>query len=156
MPDGETNGGTFVEQVTMPYSESYADMDVSCTVRTTVRGDWEVILGDLFITYRLSTLHVDVINVDYEITDEEAWLEAAATEIFAAMLGSDAGGIDEGTLADEIRKDIYPGIRETYEEENNGGEGDFYEDLKIENGVMTFLTGDAGKVSLKKVDDKTY
>ena len=104
------------------------------------------------MTYDLSSLDVAITDVDYKLsdgTDFSTRLDYAEAAIGAAMFGQEL--INKKELAEEIRKNAYKSFYEVYESSND--EGSYYEELKIENGVMSFQTSDVGRMRLRKVED---
>lgn len=146
------DGGSFTEQTETAMTEEEDDFEVSYTAKTSIRGEWEIIFGDLYMTYDLSSLDVAITDVDYKLsdgTDFSTRLDYAEAAIGAAMFGQEL--INKKELAEEIRKNAYKSFYEVYESSND--EGSYYEELKIENGVMSFQTSDVGRMRLRKVED---
>ena len=161
MPENVKDGGTFIEETTFPYSSSGDGMSIRCYVTTSIQGEWEILEGDLWLTYNLNSLNITIPKLDYKITNYEIWMESqeSTTDIFnqfatfLGMLGGKEPEVDKNALAEEIRKDIYPEVYFEYEIENNEGIGSCYENLQIENDILSFTTSDVGRISLKKVED---
>ena len=148
----DKEGGTVTEQTITSMTEEVDDIEVSYTATSTIKGEWEVILGDLYFTYNLSTLDVDITNVDYQVSenaDLSTRMDYAEAAIGMALLGQEL--IDKDALAEEIRKNAYQSFYESYELDNNDGEGSCYEDLKVAENAMSFKTADMGQMELKRV-----
>ena len=120
--------------------EEVDDIEVSYTTTSTIKGEWEVIFGDLYFTYNLSTLDVAITNVDYQLSENADFstkMDYAEAAIGMALLGQELINKDE--LTEDIRKNAYQSFYEDYESSNNEGDGSYYEDLKIGNNVMSPL-----------------
>lgn len=148
--DDIKDGGTFSEQITYPLTEDDGEIEVTCKVTTSIEGEWEIIFRDLLLTYHLSTLDMEITDVDYEFTDFDAAGEALGVGFFMAMAGVETDLVDKNKLAEEIRKEIYPDTYDEYKLANNDGDGSYFEDVQVENGTLSFTTSDAGRVFLKK------
>ena len=149
---GDKDGGRVTEHTITSMTEEVDDTEVSYTATSTIKGEWEVIFGDLYFTYNLSTLDVAITNVDYQISenaDLSTRMDYAEAVIGMALLGQEL--IDKDELAEEIRKNAYQSFYESYELDNNDEEGSYYEDLKVAENTMSFHTADMGQMELKRV-----
>lgn len=148
----DKNGGIVTESTITSMTEEVDDIEVSYTATSTIKGEWEVIFGDLYFTYNLSTLDVAITNVDYQLSENADFstkMDYAEAAIGMALLGQELINKDE--LTEDIRKNAYQSFYEDYESSNNEGDGSYYEDLKIGNNVMSFKTSDIGRMELKRV-----
>ena len=152
--DDMKDGGTLIECTETTLTEESDDIEVTYTAKTSIQGKYELIWGDLYITYNLSSLDVVISNVSYKISDTadlSTQLDYAQAAIGMALLGQELINKDE--LAEEIRKNAYKSFYETYEASNEEDEeGACYKEVKIENGTMSFVTSDVGRMHLKKVN----
>ncbi|OKZ18675.1 MAG: hypothetical protein BHV77_13035 [Bacteroides sp. 43_108] len=149
------DGGTFVEYLTNVAKEEEEGIVVNYTVTSTITGSWEVLFGDLCITYNLSSLDVNVNEVNYKLSDDVSpgmALDYWSASIDAAMEGYEL--IDRSELKKEIRKEVYNSLLDEYEKFNADREenGSVFADLKIENGIMSFMTSDVGCMEFKRVE----
>lgn len=148
----DKDGGIVTESTITSMTEEVDDIEVSYTTTSTIKGEWEVIFGDLYFTYNLSTLDVAITNVDYQLSENADFstkMDYAEAAIGMALLGQELINKDE--LTEDIRKNAYQSFYEDYESSNNEGDGSYYEDLKIGNNVMSFKTSDIGRMELKRV-----
>lgn len=138
------DGGTFVERVVSHLEEEEGEIVVNCTTTSTISGEWEVLMGDLHMTYNLSSLNVSITDLDFDISDD--------TDLYAtSMYGLDTS-IKNG-IKDEIQREIYKNMHDEYSETNgNEGNGIRYTDLSIENDIMSFNTLDNGNIELTRVN----
>lgn len=148
----DKDGGIVTESTITSMTEEVDDIEVSYTATSTIKGEWEVIFGDLYFTYNLSTLDVAITNVDYQLSENADFstkMDYAEAAIGMALLGQELINKDE--LTEDIRKNAYQSFYEDYESSNNEGDGSYYEDLKIGNNAMSFKTSDIGRMELKRV-----
>lgn len=149
------DGGTFIERTVNPIEEEVEGIAVKYTATSVISGEWEVLFGDLYMTYNLSSFDVFVDDVDYKFSDNIDYgtaLDYMGAAIASAMFGQEL--IDKEELAKEIRKEVYKSLYEEYEQQNRADreEGASYANLKIENGIMSFDTYDIGRMQLNRVD----
>lgn len=123
--DDIMDGGKFTEQRTETFTFEDEGLVMTCTATANITGEWEVLMGDLKLTYDLSSLDVTIDDID-------------------ARLSSDAD--DE-----ENRQMAYEELRAQYQADND--EDTYYSDLKVEGGVLSFDTGDFGRVELHRTTD---
>ncbi len=137
------DGGKFVEKVRETMTFEDIGLIMTCTATSTISGEWEILVGDLNLTYDLSTLEVNIEDVDGHLADDaddvayEAFLEAQASGMF-----------DESKEAYDM---VYDESRRQYQTSND--EGSSYSDVKIDGNTMTFYTGDVGKVIFHRITD---
>lgn len=70
LEDATGFGGNFTEKNITNLSGTEDDIELNCTVTSTINGKYEVIAGDLWLTYNLSSLDVSVSNVNYDLSDD--------------------------------------------------------------------------------------
>lgn len=124
------------------------DMTMDADYRTFIQGKYEILNGDLYIKYDVSTLKVELgvddINLHYNNT-------LAALRTLAGMLG-DYTPYD---IANDLQKEIYKDLFHQYQDDtDDDGEAAFL-NLKVGANNMNFDTDDAGTVHLTKTKDST-
>ena len=136
--DGWIYGGTFLER--NRYSQSVQDSGIRAnySATTEISGTWEVLMGDLYLTYNLNSLEVKVGDVDLQVNDWDYEMQMFMDEY-------------KGDFRREIYSETYRESRRNYKEANDY-EGAF-EDLEIEGNRLSFLSGDAGRVTLRKLKE---
>lgn len=117
---------------------------MTCTATSNITGEWEVLMGDLKLTYDLSSLDVTIDDIDARLSSDA---DDIAREAFADA--QDAGMFDADD--EENRQMVYEELRAQYQADND--EDTYYSDLKVEGGVLSFDTGDFGRVELHRVTD---
>ncbi len=134
------NGGRFKEKVTAEIKAEEYSMNVSCKVVCTISGEWEIIGGDLYMVYDLSSMDVKVKGINCELS-------------WDAALGGSIPGIDYNNIvADEIRKDTYREMYKTYRNSNKENDkGYCFLDLNIEDSIMSYSTSDLGRMEWMRV-----
>lgn len=136
--DGWIYGGTFLER--NRYSQSVQDSGIRAnySATTEISGTWEVLMGDLYLTYNLNSLEVKVGDVDLQVNDWDYEMQMFMDEY-------------KGDFRREIYSETYRESRRNYKEANDY-EGAF-ENLEIEGNRLSFLSGDAGRVTLRKLKE---
>ncbi len=133
------DGGMFREIVTAEIETEEDDMNVSCKTACTISGEWEIINGDLYMKYDLSSLDVAVKDLDCKLS-------------YNAGLGFSILGIDRAQLksniAKEIRKNTYQEMLKVYRQSND--EDSCFGDLSIEGDTLSFTASDLGRMKLTR------
>lgn len=152
LEDATGFGGNFTEKNITNLSGTEDDIELNCTVTSTINGKYEVIAGDLWLTYNLSSLDVSVSNVNYDLSDDADFFSALSylgNALPSAMLGQEI--VDKKELVKEIRRSCYQELYRNYESNNDDGNGACLEELKITNDAMSCKTADSGIVTLYRV-----
>ena len=146
----DKDGGTLTETVLMHLSEDVDDYTVTYDVRSEIKGEWEVLLGDLYVNYDLYSLNVEISNIDYSPSKTANILAQinALGDIWDMELNRES-------IKEEIRKEAYKMLRSEYQKNSSDVEDDgpYYPDLQIEEDVMTFTTSDVKTIHLKRIKE---
>lgn len=142
-------GGNFTER--RPIEQSYEEDGLlySATVSSSVSGSWEVLVGDLCMTYNLGTLEVSVDDVDISLA------KGADLETINMMLDGtlyELGLLDEKAFAKELYSSVYSTMRLEYELHN--ADEAYWEDLQIEGDQLSLMTDDMGRVTFCRYAEK--
>lgn len=137
------DGGLFMEQVTAEIENEEENINVRCKTICTISGEWEIIGGDLYMTYNLSSMDVEVKDMNYELSENTA-------------LGFDILGIDriklEDNITEEIRRNSYREMYKVYQQSNKETDQGFcFEDLSIEGDSMSYNTSDFGRIKWMRI-----
>jgi hypothetical protein len=126
-----------LEETTYYYQHHTEDgIKVIAKFKSTIKGTWEVLLGDLDFSYDLSSLKVEYIGMDFPYLSS---LESGLANAF--MSGFGQGLIEEG------ESELYDNVFDYYQEYSEVS----YPDIKINGNVMTLTTED-GKIKWRKVE----
>jgi hypothetical protein len=119
------------------YYQHYTEDGVNVTVKfkSTIKGTWEVLLGDLDFSYDLSSLKVKYIDMDFPD------FSAFERELADALIS----GFAQDLIKDE-ESELYDNLYGHYQEYREST----YSDIKINGNVMTVTTED-GKIKWRKV-----
>jgi hypothetical protein len=141
--DGKENtyyllGGNGQLEETTYYYQHHTEggIKVIAKFKSTIKGTWEVLLGDLDFSYDLSSLKVEYIGMDFPYLSS---LESGLANAF--MSGFGQGLIEEG------ESELYDNVFDYYQEYSEVS----YPDIKINGNVMTLTTED-GKIKWRKVE----
>lgn len=134
------DGGRFKEKVTMEMQTEEYGMNVSCKFICTISGEWEIIRGDLYMEYDLPSMNVEIKDMDCELP----WIVA---------LGFSELEIDHNKImAEEVRKNAYREMYETYRRSNKENDmGCCFLDLSIEGDTMSYSTSDLGRLEWVRI-----
>lgn len=130
-----TDGGTFTET---NHFTQYVEEDgiaVNYMMSNRIFGVWEVVLGDLYLEYDLSTLEVSIDNVDIR-------MEGFDYEMQALVDGY------EDKIKKELYTESYQNLYAEYEFENETES--FLENLEVTSQTLSFISNDAGLVTFTK------
>lgn len=136
----EKDGGIFKETMQAHRSEEEEGCKVTYDVHTSIKGDWEVILGDLYMTYDLYSLDVSIENIEFA--------PAESSNILSQMdfMGEDYWNLNlnKESIREEMRKTAYRQIIADYRQHNeeSENEGGCYFDLQVEGDRLTFKASD--------------
>ena len=148
----ETNGGTFTESQLTSYTEEAGEYVIDYQISSTIKGEWEVIWGDLFLTYKINTLDVKVTHLNCRIADDVnalRTLELAGDEIAGAL--SNRHGNITRTLTKEARKSAYRELRRKYIQDNEDMAS--FSNLSVSGDTLSLDTEDMGRIHFHKVTD---
>lgn len=140
MKSNVKDGGRFKEKVASEIKTEEYDMNVSCKLVCTISGGWEIIGGDLYMEYDLSSMDVEVKDMNCELS-------------WDAFVGGSVLGIDyNNIIAEEIRKNTYREMYKTYRNSNEENDkGCCFLDLSIEGNTMSYTTSDLGRLEWMRV-----
>ena len=142
--DDAVDGGKFFEEVSGTFTMEDEGLVMSGTVISRISGTWEVLMGDLCLTYDMSSLTVDVADVDASLADD-----ADEVSQLAFMDAHASGEFDKANLKEEMQNMVYEDLKSQYQADND--EGNSFSNLKVENGMMSFKTGDIGVMTFRKM-----
>lgn len=142
------DGGSFRETLQANQSEEEDGIMVTYKVQSTIEGDWEVIWGDLYMTYNLYSLEVKISDMKFSVSDN-----ADIMSQWNALGSIWDLSMSKKQIAEEIRKEVYQNLRQKYEQDNADAEneGSCYRELQIEGDKMSFTTADFERVTLKRI-----
>lgn len=142
------DGGSFRETLQADQSEEEDGIKVTYKVQSTIDGEWEVIWGDLHMTYDLYSLEVKISDMKFSVSDN-----ADIMSQWNALGSVWDLSLSKKQIAEEIRKEVYQNLRQKYELDNADAEneGSCYQDLQIEGDKMSFTTADVERVTLKRI-----
>lgn len=144
--DDVIDGGKFYEEVSGTFTAGDEGLVLTGTVVSRVTGTWDVTMGELYLTYDLSSLTVDVDDASASLADD-----ADEDAQWAFMDAQASGEFDKASLKKELRNMAYGDLKSQYQTEND--EDDPYSDLKVEDNVMSFKTSDIGVMKFRKISD---
>lgn len=150
--NSEKDGGTFVQSNRALQQFREEGVVVEATVISEIKGSWEVLFGDLSLTYKLSSLEVRVTDVKYRISqkaDMDTQFGIIEHELTSAFTG---GASMKELLAEEIRKESYQSLYAQYLNDNE--EENLYTGLEIKDDTLSFETMDEGIVRFVRIDNK--
>ena len=146
----DKDGGTYIE--VREGNAKDIDLDdrkLNVHYTTYIKGEWEVLAGTLSMTPDVSTLKVNVNDDDVKMNYQS--FDAAWSD-FEDELYSLGGSSRE--FVSSIQKYLYTELFHEYKSDAETADDEFFDDLEVNEGVMSFTTGDAGKTTMKKVDVK--
>lgn len=145
---GDKDGGTFTERTYIKQKGEEDGMAVSYRMSAHVKGEWEFILGDLYMTYDLASLRVNMDDLDFALTEDASYdmrLGMAGVALYEGLTGTDL--LDKDGLGEEIANEWYQELYQLYKSENE--DETCYQDVEIEGNVMTVGTAD-GRMTLHR------
>lgn len=143
VPNSEKDGGTFTETRYYKTNEiEDNDYNYSVKSKSSISGNYEVILGDLSLKYNVSTLVVDISTDDVKIDIKNY---AELNSYLSAFSSSLTNPSEE--IAKSFKKNIYKNLFEYYKEISSADDG--FKDLKIHDDAMSYDTTD-GRLEYKK------
>ncbi len=139
-PNAKYDGGTFVEMCEFTTHPEHDDLITEFSATVTISGRWEIIYGDMVLTYNLSSLDVAVDNYDVTLSDDADY----STYLWYEEMHSKM----KREMPEEHRKATYQMFYTDYQENNEQR----CENLSIDHGFMSYDT-DEGREVLTKVRD---
>lgn len=145
----DKDGGDFQETVAWNMTEDIDGYKVAYDVKSTIKGDWEVLFGDLYMNYNLYSLEIKVTNLKISLSDDVDFMtqwESLDDVMYLNM--------NKRYLEKEARKEAYRMLRRQYEEDNSSGSnglGSCYSNLRIEGDEMTFTASDIENMKWKRI-----
>lgn len=139
--------GVFCEELYCKTNElDDDDYTYSFSYRSTVTGTYEVLAGDLYLDYDLSSLEITLDAKDINLKPkglDAAW-NMLGQSFYSYLNNSES---IESSLAKELKKEIYKSQFEIYQ--YNSSEDVCNPDLTIEENVMSYNT-ESGKIRYKR------
>lgn len=128
--EGNTPGGSLKETTYFTQSEDYGDGKCNVKYKSIIQGTWEIIAGDIYFTYDLSTLKVSFEGVDYPDMDKfsESIAQGFIKNYGQSLIQEDIN---------EMKEELY-----SWYSENDNNE-DCYRNVKIKGNNMSFKAQDA-------------
>ena len=129
--------GSFIEERNIRV-EGVEDEDITASfvAHSRVNGTWEVMVGDLYLKYQLSTLRVSVDGESAKFNYASPIYEMKKYSYWAATLRN-----PEIDFVEALRKDVYSSLFDDYQEITR--EDLPFTDLSINENIMTMKTGDS-------------
>ena len=142
----DDDNGTFTELLEGKMHLTDTDGSMACNYRSRIEGRYEVLAGDLYLYYNVSTLTVDVDENDIDIAFDHALdqleYEAASVEYITSTLRS-----PKEEMAKEAKKEIYRTLFHQYKQTD---EDVGFLDLKVSDTEMSFDTEDMGRFTFHR------
>ena len=145
--DEWNDGGTFVEEL---YGTSndieliFADGTVDCRYRSRIKGTWSVDFGDLYLTYNVTTLEVEINNSDVDLK-----LDRFTDQLNMAGYMLETLSDPKDDIVKEAKKSLYKDLFHQYKQ-SNADEAAFG-DLKVSANELSFETDDLGRMTFRRV-----
>lgn len=139
--------GVFWEEIYCKTNElDDDDYTYSLCYRSSINGTYEVLGGDLYLVYDLSSLEITLDAKDINLKPkgfDSAW-NMLGQGLYSYLNNNES---IESSLAKELKKRIYKSQFEMYQ--YNSSEDVCYSDLTIEENVMSYNT-ESGKIRYKR------
>lgn len=148
--DNEKDGGTFMEMCTGQEEADEDEINAKYRWVSKIEGTWKIEFGTLYQHYNLSTLEVEIgkDDVDLKIKDE-AWLWNDWGDLLTA------GIYAKQTIYENLKKETYKELFRSYKRLNNQTCQDIgFPNVQINGSVMSYETGDMGKVKFYRLKEK--
>ena len=144
------NGGTFVEKIRIEQMEEEDGMSLNYSLASSISGEWEIIFGDLYLTYDPSTLEVAVDNFDFNLTADatpDMRLGMVGVNLYESLTGEDL--LDMEGVKRAFQDDYYQAQLQRYTEFNE--EDTCFPDFQAEGNSMSFDTEDVGRIEFHRL-----
>ena len=148
--DEENDGGSFVEICTGQEEVDEDEANTKYRWVSKIEGTWKIELGTLYQRYNLSTLEVEIgkDDIDMKIKDE-AWLWNDWWNLLTAGLYA------KQNILENLKKETYKELFRSYQRQNIAYKQDLgFNDVQIHGNVMSYETGDMGRVKLYRVKER--
>lgn len=148
--DDENDGGSFVEICTGQEEVDEDEANTKYRWVSKIEGTWKIELGTLYQRYNLSTLEVEIgkDDIDMKIKDE-AWLWNDWWNLLTAGLYA------KQNILKNLKKETYKELFRSYQRQNTAYKQDLgFNDVQIHGNVMSYETGDMGRVKLYRVKER--
>lgn len=144
--DNIDNDGNIVEVRDCQVKDVDLDgMTMDVKYRTYISGTWEVLNGDLYIKYDVSTLKVKISPDDVELHENNALVGLA---LLAGMLG----GNTPYDIVNDLQKDLYKDLFHQYQESVDDDGEITYPNLKVEDNNASYDASDIGTLHLVRTN----
>lgn len=147
IPDDTKDGGVLKERCNGTTIASEDGYECKITYNTYIMGNYEFIAGDLYCTYDLSTLKVNIDDIKIRVSDEGGYDEYE--DLANSALDGSLYDVKQEIQAEtekELRSELYKAYKKDNDEET------CFKDVKIEGDKMT-LTTDDGTITMKRVSN---
>lgn len=146
----KVTGGTYTEFGSTPYIERVEDygipLDFSCTFEYQCTGTWDIINGDLALVYNTSSIVVNIKDIAFDLSPDASAEDRINFELYdVEELFKEV--LEQEGVIQEMKNTWHASIYEVMLEHNKLES--VYKNVKINNGVLTFITMD-GEQSLTK------
>lgn len=144
--DNIDNDGNIVEVRDCQVKDVDLDgMTMDVKYRTYISGTWEVLNGDLYIKYDVSTLKVKISPDDVELHENSALVGLA---LLAGMLG----GYTPYDIVNDLQKDLYKDLFHQYSEDVDDDGETVLPNLNVSDDVISYESSDVGTVKLERTN----
>lgn len=144
--DNIDNDGNIVEVRDCQVKDVDLDgMTMDVKYRTYISGTWQVLNGDLYIKYDVSTLNVKISPDDVELRENNALVGLA---LLAGMLG----GYTPYDIVNDLQKDLYKDLFHQYGEDVDDAGEIVLPNLNVSDDVISYELSDVGTVKLKRTN----
>lgn len=141
------DGGTFEEMLSGNAKDIeliFADGTMNCRYHSYIKGTWSVDFGDLYLTYNVTTLEVEINNRDVDLK-----LDRFADQLGMAGYMMETLSDPKDDIVKETKKTLYKDLFRQYKQ-HNADEAAFG-DLKVSANELSFETDDLGRMTFSKV-----
>lgn len=139
--------GTFVEErsgIVKDIDLEVLDGSLNCNYRSSIKGRWEIIWGDLYLYYNVNTLEANVNKNDVDLSINNI---SDQLDMLSYTMGTWSDPRE--TLSKEAKKDIYKNLFHAY---NSDSDDKAYTGLKVSGGTMSFEASDVrGRVKFERI-----
>lgn len=153
--EDEVTGGTFTEMGSFSTIEELADeevpLDISYTIEYQCTGTWDLTLAELSLVYNASSIVVDIKDLGCKLSSNAT----AQDKLAFKLAGGEKAFIDyveQNGFIEAMKKECRAAMYETLVESNKSG--GVYKDVKVENGVLTFVTDEGVQTFRKQTLDE--
>lgn len=151
----DKDGGTFIEKTIDKIEVEESIIKAGFTSEVTISGEWEIIWGNLYMTYNPQSLNVEIKDVRYKLSDDVNPIVALA---YLGEISNNITWLQDiiytKIFVKKLRKQIYKEMYEYYTSSNEEDENNttfYFPDIKIGSNDMSYETDDLGRVVYKRV-----